>query len=1614
MSQIPTGGLFEPIQPLKLSDTFYTWWEATNELSAALNPLVIYDVGAGTGISITRAIEGVATINIDAGCGLKFDGNTLTLDIREATEDLNGPNNTDFFVFERSAGSSDTYPNTTNTTDCETIRKVSATHMLPATIADAHTFSGNITLGANLLSGAINGTSTTHLRSNAIRLGPSSSSYNRSSIQSIGFYIDALDEDPNWIYRGDLLAWYTNQNIGISYDQAFVSDGPTDSTVAKFNFSPKEGNQENTEINLLLGARPNEIITTDTDAAISLRATNATNSLEVAYTTQSGAKYPLFIADYNIGSNYSTFNINGRIFIGDIQNSSQFLSNTDYTANKVPLTITEGVLDFKYTNRFVTTKYDTDLVVGDVVRIEYQNTTNSTEDIFIVAASADTEENSKVVGVVERIANGVITIALTGVFNHGMGNTVISGETYYLSQGNPGKVTSTAPSYGISKEVFVGVSSTQAILFSSAANGSPNFANVAITGDDTVTADAVGDTLVLTAGTNITIEKNTDNEIIISAGTLADANYWTTFTLDGFGGTGSVAADGAEQTLNITGEDGIFTYKNGSDDLVIRGGKSFSTIEIIGMNTNELDYTVEANVGEDTLYLRSGVGISIISTTDNDILIEATGVSVPADGSITNNKLDDMVPFSIKGAQLNGIPTDIHNQSYPISNGGYNVTGGSETNDPEIYTMVDSPYNQYQSLMSVSGNEVLNTAPNAAIAGYVFGRFTAETGLVSNITALGRTELRSIIGAAPIGFLEENSNLFNNWQLFSSLNTAISDASATASSKTGGLNFVAGNNITLTKVFANDLVNGPFGHAIKIDASSSLSGFNDIINTRTGQNLQSGDTSGVLEISDYDAIAIEINSNNGLVFSIKPESITNSMLADMPANTVKVGLNDTDSPFPTPTDLVIGTNSVLGRLNGSLESLNATEIKSILGLTSSYYFKTIKLQDNGGTDISGSTVSANSTSEEFILRAGTNISLSRTANTNTYVINSLGGSSGGITAISYSEIGNDNGTLNNPSNITFGLRGNTDPFIDGNYYNIDFNRTVDGTSFAIDFDLAPMPQYSVKIASPTSASFHGTSGLYPAANLVLLANQILCRPTDANNSLRGKTLVQLAADTGGIPYLTSFKDSSSNIITLPGVGPKSIKIIADTETIGNTISSIVSLSGTEIVYKLSAFTSLITDLTPVLGGNLNVNKKTFIGPSSFKPSAPSGNRTIAEFIQNRQSTTGIGSGGAYFRFNTANTTDAAIISLVPETIGSETAVSSKDITISPIGSGKVNITTGIISTANNNGSFTINYTRNVGSSGLAADLLNQHIYLMSGTSNDVSIGTLGTSNVGKNLNFYASQIAINNSGSKDITFVYTKNNTTSLSTPIQIDRLITRGNDNSIGIFTTNTSGNLILAAGAVNTAGVIPSAGSSSIQFNSNILLSSKAITAADKNITIDVESNDFSGALKLKSTNKFGLYRIKNGSITVPTGGTGGTITGTAGMSSGYLDVINYLTSTEKAIKYFMYIQNANVPSESALVEFNVIINGSSFRSLEIVNTMVPLDSSELYIHSEGAGIVLLTSVVTGTGGQGDSGALSFGGDDCSVALPSLGTNEVGVTLNKCMQGTYNITLHKMSIQA
>ena len=229
--------LFEPIQQLKLSDTFYDWWQTTNEISSALNPLNIYDVAAGPGITVTRITDGVAVLSVNVGCGLRHDANvSLTLDIQNLPEKTT-PDEGDNYIIELA----DSTNITPESTDCETFRRVEATNILPFTVSGDHNFIGGTSSAITVSSTNFTVESTnTHLKDNSIKLGNVASTA-RSAISSVGFFIDALDEDPTWIYRGDLLAWYTNQNIGISYDQAFVSEGPTGATTAKFNFSPKVG-----------------------------------------------------------------------------------------------------------------------------------------------------------------------------------------------------------------------------------------------------------------------------------------------------------------------------------------------------------------------------------------------------------------------------------------------------------------------------------------------------------------------------------------------------------------------------------------------------------------------------------------------------------------------------------------------------------------------------------------------------------------------------------------------------------------------------------------------------------------------------------------------------------------------------------------------------------------------------------------------------------------------------------------------------------------------------------------------------------------------------------------------------------------------------------------------------------------------------------------------------------------------------------------------------------------------------------------------------------------------------------------------------------------------------
>ena len=1569
--------LFDPIQPLKLSDTFYNWWETTNEISAALNPLNIYDVASGPGITISRITDGVAVISVNIGCGLRYDENiSLSLDIQNLPE-VSQPDELDNYIIEL-GNSTNTTP---SSTDCETFRRVEATNILPFTVSGDHDFTGGTSSSINFSSSSFTVESVnTHLKSNSIKIGNASSTP-RSSISSIGFKIDALDEDPSWIYRGDLLAWYTNQNIGISYDQAFVSEGSSGSSIAKFNFSPKGATQTDTEINLLLGSRTTEIVNTDTDEAISIRALDSTNQFSVSHVATNGIRTTLFHTSYDpvssfpSGTNGVDFYFGGRIYVAQLQLSAQFrkqpgqADHSDISSPSpfvVPITtdsiLNYGRLDFKYTNRVsILNSSAPGLAVGDAVRLS-----GST----LVKAQADTEENSNVLGMVESIdtTSGYTSVVLGGLFQALLGS-YSAGSTYYLSQTTAGVLTSTKPTTGIVKPILVGLyalygSYSYGIMINSSQASQPYFSNIQISGGDTIDADSVGDTLTFIAGSNVTIDKNTNNEIIISAGSLSDADYFSSIVSE----NGTISADIASDSFNVEGMWGIYTFTAG-DTLYIRGSRGFSTIQVIGENTNELDYTVSANVGEDTLYLRSGIGINITSTTDNDILIEATGVSVPADGSITNAKLSQMTPFSIKGAQADGLPTDIYDIEERLYFGGYVVTGTGTLSDPKIYTENKPGGETFTSLVSLSGETVLGTAPNQQIAGYVFGRWTDQTGTVSEIIPLGRTELRSIIGASSTGFLEENSNLFNSWYIYTS--SGSQKSSAIADQKTGKLVFQEGNNITLTKTTTGEPDNEI---CIKIDAASSLSGFNSIINNRTGQNIQSGDTSGVLELKDDDAIAIEVDSNNGLSFTIKPESITNSMLANMPFNSVKVSIQDTDEP--NPVDLQIGMNEILGRTSGNLKSLNSTEVKQILGLSSSYYFNSVSLQDSGGTTIPDSTITASSGAESFALRAGNNISLNKISGQNIYVINSTGGSTSGLTKIVFSDV--DGAVYDNPQTLQFSYLSLDAPSgfgTQGAYRNIEFVPSFNNGTVVANVDLALMPEYSVKIASNTSTTRNGSSG-HVAANYVLGQNEVLTRLT--GNSLSGSLVNNLLnQSTGGIPYITQF-GNATNLIT-PNNGSNTLRLTAGTNvTINNP-----TYSSNTINYTINSQTVLSTDPSPTLGADLDVNNFYFTYTSLQDVISP-----VLKLTQTHTSNASL------FNFLITHSDSASTITL--ERFAGSTA--TRDLTIAGFGS-----SSGVI--INRIKSSTVSTPIELASASnvSTATTSNRHIILSSAAA-EVLVGAPQASSNSKTLVFVSSAGSVAaNSANIRCRFYNGASPTATL-----IGDLVFAATGTTVGIGTT-CAGNMILCAngGPITAGSGLPNAGAASIQFNSDLLMSGKSIRAVNNNITIDTFTNDFTGALVVKATNKSGFHRVKSGTRL------------NSDASSKILETISTTGSyTEKFAKYMLYMQST-VDATCAVVEFNVLANGSSARALNVVSVIVSDVNGDLSNAQNIDGVYEIVKLSTASGTITTnpnetitpSQALAAA---CNTNNPTETGSTFLIQFNNCLQQNYNYTLYKMSIQA
>ena len=1564
--------LFSPIEPLALSDTFYTWWQTTNMLSEALNPLALYDVEAGAGMKITRIDDNhVAVLSLELGSGLRFDtGVTVCLDIRNL-QIAAKPDAADYFVFETWDG--------TNTTpsviDSETLFKVAATDILPEVVAGDHDFTGGtssiITISSDDF--AVTSPAVTFLCDDILLgngVGTDITLVTRSSIDSTGFRIPTLDEDPVWAFKGDLLAWYSNQNIGIAKDNAFVTDSIGGTAV--FNFSTKTASQMTVDLNFLVGSRTGEITGTDSyGPSFTIRGNSGVARMDHVYRGADEVEHVLYFANYSVAENYTLFQIDGRIFIRDIEDSTQFLTTSNYTAHKVPITTTQGVLDHKFTNRFVTDKFHASLDTGHLVRLEFQNHTNTTEDIFLDFAQADTEENSKVFGIVEGFLSGntQIVIALTGVFDVDPANIedLLSGEIHYLSQTIPGKTTNIKPTSGIVKEVFVGISSIKAVMTAAASNEVPNFANVAITGGDTVTADFSGDTLTLTSGVNITIEKTTNNEIMISAGTLAEADYWSTIQTDGASLTTTLAGD----TLDVLGGAGITTSVS-SGNLVITADNSYSAVFIQGMNTDELDYNVSANTPGDTLTFQSGIGIEITSDTDNRILFTATGTSVPGPDSVTNDILANMSPYSVKGAQSNGNPSDIVWTGETLLNfpSSYTVTGSAGS---RVFTNTSTSV-AHTAITNVSWNGTVYDGTPEDISGYLIGRVTATGGSISPLKAIGRDELRVLLGASETGFLEENGNAYAEWYTF--INDGVGEFvtadivnTDTSPNKGGSLVFLAGNNVTLTSIPV-ELDGAPLGDGIII-SSTADNAFHTVCNATTGETFSTGDTLGIIEFVENSVIGLDFGTSTGIEIYVKENSITNAMLLSMPVNTVKIGNDNTDTGFDV-LDLVIGENQFLGRLSGEeLKSLTAAEGRQLLGLSSNTFFKTFTFAG------SGSNTHLASTSETMTFVTGTGISFTSSAN-NSITISATGSTGPGV-SMSLGLPDNAGQVYSSINKISMAHVEHTSGTLGSANIDIIDTSTANTTQPSVKFDMSLMPINTVKVAvgDPTTRNLGtGPNTSYNghiAGNLPISQNHVLGRRTaDGLVSLSAEEAFRL----GGGVYVNAITAGSGSITmsTTAGTG------ITFVGSGGTTVSA----SGTTITINSSSTAGglLIEETAPTIKSDAKLNlNKTVIQTPSFSGS----NTLVQDVLELKHQSPNNATTGYKFVLDASSTTATGGVNAGPSiSVGLVgTANNQRSLRLFGAANGGVEISR-LISSASNTATPLI-----IGSNCVTDTGSNiRHIVLDSGHTSEVIIGQyvhnigssggpLNTGNSNKNLVFVANSIPAS-AGSKDIrTRFY---NDTTL-----IGDVIFRGVGTNIGIISTNTGGNLILAANqSVPSDFVIPTDSPGKVQFNSEILMDNRAIGATNNEVVIKSTVDSFVGGLKLEGLNRAAWHKVK--SINMPVTSEG------IDEDDRILDII---PQQNGAYKYILFLNGGmcvadgdnSAPLDVIMLEFNVVTSSidapsglGTFNSLSVSNSVGPkMYDTSMAAQNEVNPIVAISPINTTCGDI-------FAGGSCSGVGPDL----------------------------
>jgi len=348
-----------------------------------------------------------------------------------------------------------------------------------------------------------------------------------------------------------------------------------------------------------------------------------------------------------------------------------------------------------------------------------------------------------------------------------------------------------------------------------------DFGAFAVTGQTTVTADQLSDTLTLVAGTGIAITTDAPNDSVTISNSATSPNLWETVA----GDTGSTTADSTTDILGIVGGTDISTSI--VNDLL--------TINYTGSGSQNLFQSIVVN-GQNT--------ITADSTADTLTVVAGTGVILTTDSATDTLTVTNSAPNIVQDAFTSIV---VSGQSNVVADSNADSVGFGAGTGIEITTNA-----------GIDAVTWTNTAPN--VDQNIWATITGDTGTTTantttdSISIAGGTGITTAVSGDVLTITNSSPNVTQNlWENFSAdtgttaANTATD--TLTVSGGTGVGTTIAGDTLTITNTSPNVVQNAFTTIAVSGQSNVVSDSSTDTLTLVAGSNISITTDSGSDEIT---------------------------------------------------------------------------------------------------------------------------------------------------------------------------------------------------------------------------------------------------------------------------------------------------------------------------------------------------------------------------------------------------------------------------------------------------------------------------------------------------------------------------------------------------------------------------------------------------------------------------------------------------------------------------------------------------------------------------------------------------------------------------------------------